>query len=69
MPDIITLDNGLRVVWQRMAHLRSVSVGIWVKAGSMLESEAENGLSHLNEHMSFKALIPGRAGNWPCAWT
>lgn len=54
MPDIITLDNGLRVVWQRMAHLRSVSVGIWVKAGSMLESEAENGLSHLNEHMSFK---------------
>lgn len=58
MPDIITLDNGLRVVWERMPHLRSVSVGIWVRAGSMLETEAENGLSHLNEHMSFKGT-PG----------
>ncbi len=54
MPEIFTLENGLRVVWERMPHLRSVSVGVWVRAGAMLEERQENGLSHFNEHMSFK---------------
>lgn len=54
MAEIITLSNGLRVIMERMPHLRSVSIGVWVKAGSMLEESAENGLSHLMEHMAFK---------------
>lgn len=48
------LENGLTVVSERLPHLHSASIGIWVKAGSMLEKPSENGLSHLMEHMSFK---------------
>lgn len=54
MAEIITFDNGLRLIFERMPQLRSVSIGVWVKAGSMLETQEENGLSHLMEHMSFK---------------
>lgn len=49
-----TLQNGLRVVCEQLPHLRSVSIGVWVKAGSILESPLENGLSHFIEHMAFK---------------
>ena len=49
-----TLPNGLRVLCEQLPHLRSVSMGVWVKAGSILEREHENGLSHLIEHMAFK---------------
>ena len=50
----LTLNNGLRAALFRMPYLRSVSIGVWVKAGSILESPAENGLSHFMEHMAFK---------------
>ena len=48
------LNNGLTVLVEPMPYLRSVSIGAWVKAGSMLEAPAENGLSHFMEHMAFK---------------
>lgn len=54
MAEIIRLDNGLQIIFERMPQLRSVSIGVWVKAGSMLETPDENGLSHLMEHMAFK---------------
>ncbi len=54
MIDTFQLSNGLTVVTESMPHLRSVAAGVWVKAGSMLESHDENGLSHLIEHMAFK---------------
>jgi predicted Zn-dependent peptidase len=37
-----------------MPHLESASLGIWVKAGSRSETEAEHGISHMLEHMAFK---------------
>ena len=49
-----TLQNGLTVLVEEMPYLRSVSIGAWVKAGSMLEAPHENGLSHFMEHMAFK---------------
>ena len=48
------LNNGLTVLVEPMPYLRSVSIGAWVKAGSMLEAPSENGLSHFMEHMAFK---------------
>ena len=54
MVETFSLSNGLRVIMERLPHLRSVSIGVWVKAGSMLELPEENGLSHLVEHMAFK---------------
>lgn len=49
-----TLDNGIRVVAEKMPHLRSVAVGIWFGAGSVREKDFENGISHFIEHMLFK---------------
>lgn len=48
------LDNGLRVLTARMPHTHSVSVSIYVGAGSRYESPAEAGLSHFVEHLCFK---------------
>ena len=54
MFDQITLPSGLRVVGERIDHVRSCTVGVWVKVGSMNEAPQENGLSHFIEHMVFK---------------
>jgi predicted Zn-dependent peptidase len=48
------LDNGVRLISERSGPLRSVSLGIWVNAGSRDEVEGENGIFHFIEHMSFK---------------
>ena len=54
MFDIITLPNGLRIVGEKLTHVRSCTVGVWVKVGSMNEAPEENGMSHFIEHMVFK---------------
>jgi predicted Zn-dependent peptidase len=48
------LPNGLTVLSEQMPHLRSVSIGIWVKSGSRDEQTEHNGISHFVEHMVFK---------------
>ena len=48
------LSNGVRILSQRMPHVQSVSMGVWVSIGSRDETNAENGLSHFIEHMMFK---------------
>jgi predicted Zn-dependent peptidase len=50
----IVLDNGIRVVSEPMASVRSAAVGIWVDVGSRDEHSGEEGLSHFLEHMFFK---------------
>lgn len=54
MLDTFTLSNGLRVIAEPLPHFRSLSVGLWVGAGSMYETPQEGGLSHFIEHMLFK---------------
>lgn len=48
------LANGLRVVTERIPSVRSISVGIWIGAGSRDEREPEGGISHFIEHAVFK---------------
>src|ERR1039457_1252921 len=48
------LPNGLRIITERMSHVRSVSVGFWIDSGSRCETPEQNGLSHFIEHMLFK---------------
>ena len=55
MCEEFVLENGLRVVAEYIPHFPSVCVGLWIGAGSMYETEAENGLSHFVEHMLFKS--------------
>ncbi|HEX7118920.1 MAG TPA: pitrilysin family protein [Longimicrobiales bacterium] len=50
----VELPGGLLVLSEEMPGVRSVSVGVWVRSGSVHESPAELGASHLVEHMVFK---------------
>jgi predicted Zn-dependent peptidase len=49
-----TLPNDLLVLTERMPHLRSVAMGVWIDCGSRDETPAVNGISHFIEHMVFK---------------
>jgi predicted Zn-dependent peptidase len=51
---ITTLDNGVRVVTERMENVRSVALGFWIGTGSAMEADDQAGLSHLLEHMLFR---------------
>lgn len=48
------LPNGVRIITEEIEHVRSVSVGLWVGAGSRDEKEGYEGISHFIEHMLFK---------------
>jgi predicted Zn-dependent peptidase len=48
------LPNGLRVISERMDHVRSVSAGVWIGTGSREETPEQSGISHFIEHMLFK---------------
>ncbi len=48
------LKNGLIVATENMPHLRSVSIGVWVRGGSRYESGDTPGISHFIEHLLFK---------------
>ena len=50
----ITLRNGVRVVAERIDHVRSAAIGVWIGNGSRFESAKQNGISHFIEHMIFK---------------
>jgi len=48
------LANGITVVSEEINHVRSVSIGIWVRSGSRYEQCGINGTAHFIEHMLFK---------------
>ncbi|MFZ5752879.1 MAG: M16 family metallopeptidase [Bacillota bacterium] len=50
----IQLDNGVRIVTEKVPVVRSVALGIWVGAGSRHENEKIAGISHFIEHLMFK---------------
>ena len=49
-----TLPNGLRTVLIANPGTTSVSVDLWVRAGSRFETPRVNGISHFVEHLLFK---------------
>ena len=50
----IVCPNGLRTVTEKLPHMRSVAIGIFVNVGSRYEKAEDNGLTHFIEHMLFK---------------
>jgi predicted Zn-dependent peptidase len=48
------LPGGLRVLSEPLAEATSVSLGVWIRAGSRDERDEVAGISHLMEHMLFK---------------
>ena len=51
---VTTLPNGLRVATDTMPGVETATVGVWTSCGARNETEAENGVAHLLEHMLFK---------------
>lgn len=49
-----TTADGVVVVSEAMAAVRSVSIGCWVAVGSRDEADDEHGCSHFLEHLLFK---------------
>jgi predicted Zn-dependent peptidase len=54
MHERATLRNGVRILTDRMPHVRSVSIVLYFGAGSRYEEASQAGVSHFIEHMSFK---------------
>lgn len=50
----LVLPNGLRIVFEEIPYVQSVSVGVWIAAGARHEQPDINGMSHFIEHMVFK---------------
>jgi predicted Zn-dependent peptidase len=48
------LPGGLRVLSEPLEEATSVSLGVWIRAGSRDERDEVAGISHLMEHMLFK---------------
>jgi predicted Zn-dependent peptidase len=48
------LSNGLTVLTEKMPHVRSLAIGVWIRRGSRHEQKSETGLAHFLEHMVFK---------------
>jgi predicted Zn-dependent peptidase len=48
------LSNGLTVVTDSIDYVQTTYLGMWVKVGTLNETKAQNGISHLLEHMAFK---------------
>jgi predicted Zn-dependent peptidase len=48
------LPNGMIILTEEMPHVRSVAMGVWIRAGSRHEASSVNGISHFVEHMVFK---------------
>ncbi len=54
MYKIKTLPCGIKTVCEKIPHVRSVSLGVRIAAGTRTESEEFWGISHFIEHMLFK---------------
>lgn len=54
------LANGVRIITETLPESRSVSMGIWILAGSRNETNEKQGISHLMEHMMFKGTESGQ---------
>lgn len=74
-----TLPNGLRIVTNLVPYVHSVTLGIWINAGSREDPEGLEGLAHFIEHAIFKgtrkrdyieiARCIEEAGGYIDAWT
>jgi len=52
--EVTRLPTGLTVVTDKMPHLETTSLGVWIASGSRHEAPEEHGISHFLEHMAFK---------------
>jgi predicted Zn-dependent peptidase len=49
-----TLPNGLRIISNLVPYVHSITLGIWINAGSREDPQGREGLAHFIEHAVFK---------------
>ncbi|NTU53088.1 MAG: insulinase family protein [Chlorobiaceae bacterium] len=52
-----TLPNGLRIVSDRVPYVHSITLGVWIDAGSREDPAGSEGLAHFIEHALFKGTV------------
>lgn len=57
MVSYTVLNNGIRIISQRVTHMHTASIGIWVAKGARHEPPELNGIAHFIEHMLFKGTV------------
>ncbi len=62
-PTVHTLPNGLRIIAEQMP-VEVMSLDIWARVGSAVETDAINGVAHFLEHMVFKGTDQLKAGEF-----
>jgi predicted Zn-dependent peptidase len=55
----IILGNGLKLILEKRPKIKTASITVGVKVGSIFESDHDNGISHLTEHMLFRNKFKG----------
>lgn len=53
-PEIISLPNGLQIIYQHIPYTRAVHCGFVIEAGSRDDLSEQLGMAHFVEHMIFK---------------
>jgi zinc protease len=61
-PVRVVLDNGLTVLLQENHVAPVIALNMWVKVGSVYETDEEAGISHVYEHMLFKGTATRGVG-------
>ena len=51
-----SLMNGLQILCYPIPHAYSTAIALYVKCGSINETEQNNGITHLMEHLHFRAM-------------
>ncbi|MGM0608378.1 MAG: M16 family metallopeptidase [Candidatus Muiribacteriota bacterium] len=46
--------DGLTLIYEQIPHVKSISIGLWIKTGTAYENKFPEGISHFIEHMVFK---------------
>ena len=54
MIEKVKTNTGIEVIFDKLKSISTCSVGVFVKTGSRDESDTEEGISHVLEHMVFK---------------
>ncbi len=52
--NLVTLENGLKIITIPLQHLHSAEIAIYFKVGSIDDPADKTGISHFLEHMMFK---------------
>ena len=70
---VTTLDNGFRIVTERMPGLKSASLGVWVSAGCRNERLQQNGIAHylrcyqhqnIDDIFTIQENVIGKSNEW-----